>query len=573
MAEIILVNNYYPLGYFSQVNLTDFADTKPEHFWSSQELFPPAEEWVEIDFDRERPLNFVDFEISNKPITIKIEFLNATTGEYEEIVPKDFIDPDFMIHYLPSDNNPWSYFEAHFSVVQTRKIKITFARREDPFPFPSSPQFPWSIDVRNLRAIHLIQTLDEFLEDTGVDILGNEYRTDLEVFDAENVLDFDEDTFWQSQPNPSRFAVEYLYFDMREGWRVGTMGWCNSQVLDSSDEIEGATMSDIELKFLDGVVIDEVYLDPVTFGPIMNIYYSLDDEADWDDKLWIPIPRQYTVKRGFHSLPSPTFVKFVKLEFTNLAAAPYNTLDYPDTKPIEYLKFPSWVRNYFLNIYPVTPDGPRTQENVEQITVNPTEIGFMNPKDRFSVAHKEMAQRPDSFEEANVEVKDFIDTTVSGVEITPTDSEIQFNPPTIFRGGLSRLIDTSRALGRWVSNFSELPWGEEIAPEPLPAPDMQSRHDMTEAHAALKYPAMYFPRAARHGYQIVEAIRPAKIAYFIALREISFHRRDFTVEFDEQFYAESLDDDDHVVVNEFELDNWRYVVTQYGGDEPAIAGF
>lgn len=558
MADPILVNNYYPLGYFSLANLDQFAVTTPEQFWASEELYPEAEEWLEIDFDRERPLNFIDFEICNKPITISIFYLDLNS-EWQEVIPKDFIDPTFMIHYLPSDNNPWTYFEAHFDLVQTRKLKILFIRRSDPFPFPDSALFPWSIEVRNLRAIHLIQALDEFLEDSGVDVLGNEYRTDLEVFDAENVLDEDTDTFWQSQPNPSRFAVEYLYFDMREGWRIGTMGWCNTQILDTDDEIEGATMADIELKFLDGVVIDEIYLDPVTLGPTMNIYYSLDDQADWDDKMWIPITQQYTLKKGFHSLPSPTFVKFVKLEFTALAAAPYNTLDYPDTRPIEYRKYPTWVRNYFLNIYPFQPEGKNTQEGIEIITIDPTALGFMNPTDRFSTQYSELVAHPDTYMKGESEVIDFMKETVSGVPITPTDDEIHFRAPSLFRSGVESLIDSTRALGRWVGSL-ESPWMVEITPEALTEPNFQSREDLSDVPLELQYPAMYFPRKCRHGYQVVEAIRPSKIAYFVAIREISFHRRDYTVEFDEPFYIETLDDDSHIALNEFESDNFGYVV-------------
>lgn len=54
--------------------------------------------------------------------------------------------------------------------------------------------------------------------DEGIDFLGNSYRSAVSFNDVGNVSTLDgeaQDRYWLSKPNPSRFAVENMYFDMR----------------------------------------------------------------------------------------------------------------------------------------------------------------------------------------------------------------------------------------------------------------------------------------------------------------------------------------------------------------------
>jgi hypothetical protein len=53
--------------------------------------------------------------------------------------------------------------------------------------------------------------------DEGVDYLGNSYRSAVRASQAQavNTVTGSENTIWLSKPNPSRFAVESLYFDVR----------------------------------------------------------------------------------------------------------------------------------------------------------------------------------------------------------------------------------------------------------------------------------------------------------------------------------------------------------------------
>lgn len=65
--------------------------------------------------------------------------------------------------------------------------------------------------------------------DEGIDFLGNSYRSGVRLSTAGNAssLNGDPNAVWLSKPNPSRFAVENLYFDMRPSRDVPTYGRIN----------------------------------------------------------------------------------------------------------------------------------------------------------------------------------------------------------------------------------------------------------------------------------------------------------------------------------------------------------
>lgn len=55
--------------------------------------------------------------------------------------------------------------------------------------------------------------------DSGTDFLGNTYRSAVAVYNVDNTNTTDGDAadrIWMSKPNPSRFAVENLYYDIRQ---------------------------------------------------------------------------------------------------------------------------------------------------------------------------------------------------------------------------------------------------------------------------------------------------------------------------------------------------------------------
>lgn len=558
--DVILVNNYYPIGYFAQQNTLDFAQNPPAKFWASVEDDAGTQEWLLYDFGRSRTVNFVDFNITQKPINFMIQWLDTDGVTWHDVTPINSIESSFSVNYLSSTENPWHYVECYFSQVDTNQIKITFTRRNEAFPLPTSDPFKWSIEVKDFRAMHTIPTIDEYTYDEGTDILGNSYRTNLITYDSSNVIDEDvpgeSPTYWQSQPNPSRFAVEALYFDLRAGWQQGTQAYLDEW---TQADLNTRSQSDMEMFYEDGTVIDEIYIDPVTQGQDMHIYYSLDDTPDWDNKLWTPVPRSYILKKGFHALPAPTFVRYIKLEFTNLAPTPYQTPDYPPLPPIQYRLYPTWVEDYFANILPWGPD---QQSNV--VTIDPTTFGFEKVQDLLNSSFTDV-RSPTIGTSTDDELRNFI-ATLANPTTADLEAKINFYSPLMWQGDLISNLDMSRALSRVANQPSVLTndtgWNAELGLPISAAPDVQSTTDMTAAIEEKYRPSMWFPRRCRHSYRIIEAERTSKIAYFVAINTVGFYRRDFTTEFDELYYVESLDDAAHVELNQFTEADWRFVVNQ-----------
>jgi hypothetical protein len=630
-ATAIVINDHYPLGYFAEANI-NFVSS-PNQFWSSVEKFPTEEDSLTFNLGSLRQINFIDFEIAYKPIDIVIEYddngtwkpieptdqfqtsfavtylpAKENSWDYFECtfnkVQTQFIrltfkrrDQNFPVD--SADPFPWSIDIRNTRLMHTvRELADTLESTLIPAVnfLPSSGM----VDGDRFYLVHsdsgfgvgsiveytngdwheipyygLVQEVgnvqaDLFIEDQGVDILGNTFRTNLTTNNPDNVLDLEDDrnpTVWQSQPNPSRNAVEAIYFDLRTNYTGVTMGYLDTQHLDETKGLDGRSMAELAVYSLDGVVIDEVFIDPITLGPDMHIYYSLDDEADWDYKLWIPVPRSYKLTKGYHSLPRPTFVKYVKIEFTNLSASPYEPITYPDLGPVRFRRFPSWVQDFFNDVF-LEKAIDKSVVTTETIDVDPLVLGFQTPTDNFSTSLYE-EQRKRASIDTDSELKGFItdlqsqSSTVADIQLQ-SESQIQFKSPVMWQGDLINQLDTSRALSRKAQEdndgFRETGWNAE---QPLPTYDpisVQSASDLSQAKREKHIPSMWFPRKCRHEYQIVEGERPGNIAYFVSLRKVSFARRDYTVPYDEQLYFETLDDDSHQEVNEFVQEDWRYVV-------------
>lgn len=558
--DTVLINNNYPLDYAALTGLAQPL-TPPNQFWASAEQLAPAADWLILDLGTTRPINFVSFEICMKPFDLTFEYKNSL-GNWVPIVS----DPDFPATlstvFIPSQNNPFQIFEYHFTLVQTQFVRITFTRRTDPFPLKTSAPFEYSVEIRNARLIHLINSTTDYVADSGVDILGNAYRTTLKGYDSINVVDDDTTTFWQSQPNPVRDAVEALYFDLRQGFVDGTMGFLDQQRI---SDLDGRTQENIESFFQNGVVIDEIYIDPITFGPDMNIYYSTDEDSDWEGKLWIPVPRRYVLKKGYHSLPQPTLTKFVKLEFTNLSAVPYNPINYPNSPPITFRRFPTWVQNYFETTQPMVPTLALATAKVD---IDPLTFGFQNYTDNLDSGYSHYRDITINVPDPDTQIQNFILTlqreTESSQSASPVESQIQFRSIIMWQEDLINQLDNSRALSRKAKeprdDQLDTGWNAELT-LPLNAPvTVQSTPDLSVSLTDKKRPSMFFPRLCRHAYQLVKGGYAEKIAYYVSIREVSFHRRDYTIEFDEPLYVETLDDESHIEVNDFVQNDWRYEV-------------
>lgn len=549
--DVTLVNTYYPISYFTDEGIVAIQSTQASRFWASEEKLPPAADSLTFDLGRVRPVNFFSLEISNKPIDLHFEYSTDNVTWQELPIDPNFT-PQLQLVYFPNNASTWAQVENHFQLTQVRYVRVTFTRRTDPFPTSEDDLFLWSIEVRDARPMYVLSSSEDYLTDVGVDILGNSYRTDQDLFPATNATDGDETTYWQSQPNPSRFAVEAMYFDMRHDSIVGTMGYLEQFEL---GDIDSLSMADVEIYPPGGVVIDEIYIDPITLGPSMHIYYSLDDTADWDSKLWVPVNRHYILKKGFHALPDPTYVKFVKLEFTNLTPIPYNA---PESNPLEvtYRKYPIWVQTYFAS----EKDTPETFiDPLDRVTIEPLKLGFTRDLDLLNSGLE--IRQPAANDDTAKEIQDFMARLSSPQQPTETqediESQIEYFTPTMYQSDLNGQVNLDHAMGR-LATQGESPWAiEERLPRDLP-PTVQSVPDLSQAVDEKIMPIMWFPFTCRHAYQIVKAVRDAKVAYHVAIREVQLHRRDYTSDYDEPYYIETFASPDNIDTSTYVQDDWRY---------------
>lgn len=366
--------------------------------------------------------------------------------------------------------------------------------------------------------------------ESGIDFLGNQYRSVLEITEpsSTNTLNGSPNKYWLSKPNPSRFAVENLYFD-----------------LDNNP------------------IIDHLLLDPITPGVYFNVYYSSEgspgtNEGEWENKLWTPVPKTFRMtKREHHALPEPIQAKYLKIEFSHLQAQHYAPGDF--AQPILYKKHPKWVLDYFL----ARLDSDRLNEaritgkiaiifdaldlaynyyldDLTQEPNRPVEInsGFVDDVNRFFSNRGDFSDKvdPDVLEKINLSLQ-----------------------PYQTQGGLLKR-DTmlgERTLLQADNSDSDYPTERRIS--------LSGDSDLinTRSQAIIfenNFPVMNFYLKSRHRYRQVKADFTYDRAYFVGVREIALTREQHTKAHDNQFYIEPPSDFENVETNDFLNDDGVLVV-------------
>lgn len=732
--DTIVANIHYPIGYFALEGINAKQEDVPDQFWSSVEKDAGQNDSLILDFGTSRPANFLTFELTPKPFDFVIEYDDGS-GNWLPVIGKDTNRYSLSMLYMPSMENPWAYFDHHFEKVVTQRIRITFTRRGEAWPLPSSVAFPFSVDIRGLRCMNVIADVNDHTPDVGTDILGNSFATAViehtpdavlpinlvknpraeqntnqwtayylsgtglalnrvtgdaptDVFNATNsatafeitgaptssALLFYSDasqavpvfagetlnlsayvkrvtanvttisvnarlfdvngvyfnevaipsasattgldawqrlsgsyvvpantgfvavevlvntntstttarisgvqitkgatlynyidptplTYWQSQPNPTKNAVEALYFDLRLSAQPGTMDLLDTL---SMDDLEGRTQSDVELYYVNGQIVDEIFVDPVYPGSNMQFYYSFDDEGDWDEKLWIPIPRNYICKKGYHSLPSPQVVRYFKIEFSNLPALPYQPVEYPTMPQVTYREFPTWVVEFFNSTVPVELP-PTSLEQIEKIIYEPLDL-FKKIDDRMGVSFEQMRQdiEKDHTPEIKSQIEQLLGMQIDQTPQTAIESNINYNSVVMWQRDLMMQLDPTHAAARKVTEprvgQTDTGFNAELGLPAYIPPLQQSVNDLTETAIDKLLPAMWFPRLCRHGYKIVQGSLDSKIAYSVAIRQVAFHRRNYLLANDEPVYIETLDDSVHILNNDFAIGDSAYFI-------------
>lgn len=376
--------------------------------------------------------------------------------------------------------------------------------------------------------------------DDGVDFLGNQYRS-VVVNNSANfistALGADPDAYWLSKPNPSKFAVENLYFDMRKAWdRI-------------SDDDEPETVIDES-----AVVVDRMIVDPITPGVYFNIYYSNEgnpgtNEAQWENKLWTRVPKTYRAeRRETHVFPEPVRAKYIKIEFSHLQARHYAPGNFQ--QPIRYKKHPKWVLDYFLARVATDQSNPFLAERVaviydaidlaynyylDDLGQEPSTTIDVNNTVREQVVNF-LSDRSDVSDRIDLTTLDKIDLTLNSFRQHPA---LRGNPNTL-------LADYARQTVDYTASYPT----ELRAPAAIANSDVSSlnrdRVVMEQNH-----PVMFFFLTCRHGYREVEATLTHDRAYFVGVRQLSFLRDNYMTAFDTATYIETASDTENVERNEF----------------------
>lgn len=137
----------------------------------------------------------------------------------------------------------WYHYQTNVYPVVAAAMQLRIQRKFD----AQMGNSPYVVGIKET----LIRRNAYALEDTRLaiedqqDALGNNIKSYVKVWDANNVIDNNSSTFWKSFPCPDPNGVVALYLDTRDQ--------------DGSPQL-----------------IDTVYIDPVYAGNVLNFYYSND---------------------------------------------------------------------------------------------------------------------------------------------------------------------------------------------------------------------------------------------------------------------------------------------------------
>lgn len=374
--------------------------------------------------------------------------------------------------------------------------------------------------------------------DEGVDFLGNRFRSVVVKSSSEhtNTVDgADTDKIWLSGPQPSRFAVVSQYFD-------------------ESDDGEPR-------------VIDRVLLDPVTPGVFFHIYYSNEGEptdliSEWENKLWIPVPRTYrATKRDTFALPEPIRAKYIKIEYSHLQAQSYTSGNFE--QPIRYKKHPKWVLDYFLaRTAAFRQEQSQFVANRVGVIYDAVDLAYNYYLDDIRqepeapvVAVNEQAQNLERFLGNRTDLSDQVDPDT----LTKIDLALQ---PYVQHPGLGASLDS--LLGRQVIHDSTdtlLDYPVELEPDTSTLTDREvPRLHNRQVVFEQQFPVMFFYLTARHRYREVSATLTHNRAYFAGVREVAFTREHYTEASDTNMYIEAGGDYVNAERNDFVNDDGTLLV-------------
>lgn len=347
--------------------------------------------------------------------------------------------------------------------------------------------------------------------DSGTDFLGNVYRSLVITSDTDSA-------YWLSKPNPSKFAVESRYFDVRDG--------------------------------RDPVVIDRMLLNPITPGIWASVYFSNDpipgtDEASWEHLLWERIPYNFhCTQNQVHAFPQPITAKYVKVEFSHLQARYYAPGNFQ--KAITYKKYPKWVLDYYLALYDTSSHSVSASNTVVYDALDLAYNYYLD----------DLQTSPDSptTTESVTNVSALTTFLASDTEDSQIDQQTLSQIKTSFRPFLNTPFAQGKS-GFLLNDYIQAPNPSNYSVESI----LEASTDTTQVSSLDRdrlvleknFPVMSFYLTCRHAYRVSVATFENDRAYFAGVKDIVFTREHYASKFDQDFYLESVGDNLNVQFNDF----------------------
>lgn len=314
----------------SQAQVDPYQQNPQHRFWVSGERWmdDPAEETLEVRLAGDRLINYITFETSRFPHQVVAEVYETSMARWVEVHRRYLTDSNPRLlshdsevtrrggHPLHSSPNHWERISVRIPAMTGSRFRLRMQRIEGVPPKTLSRaaalgavrqavEVPYSLGVRSLDLGYRVTSRADFdfldPEAGGVlgqtrDVAGSSVQFTVKENSPQRLLE--DEGHWRCEPQPVNYAVVNLYLDTRGGG--------------------------------DGTVIDRFFLDPTHVGPHFTLYYSNDPQetdgtdAFYEERGWTPIPRDYTLQKGYVHLP-PTRARYWKFEFTNLVAEPYES--------------------------------------------------------------------------------------------------------------------------------------------------------------------------------------------------------------------------------------------------------
>lgn len=370
------------------------------------------------------------------------------------------------------------------------------------------------------------------IADSGTDYLGNSFRSVVVERPTTNltmVERSDRYKSWMSKPNPSKFAVESLYFDVRDS-------------LDNPG------------------VVNRVLIDSITPGVFFHVYYSDlgnpgTDNESWDDRVWQRIPRTFRLdQRKTFALPEPITANYIKVEFTHLQARHYDPGEYQT--PVTYYKHPKWVLDHFYSIY--------LGWNASNEILAPSQTLRYDAFDLYySYFKDDILESPDFPTVGDVSIDS---EAWNGFLSMTTEEELDnLDSSTIsqIRTNVDRFTQhplVNGALGSTLRDYS-LPRdiyttysGEQMS-ELISNTDLVSTEDREAVLLDRQFPVMSFHLPSRHLYKVSKSVFENNRAYFVGIRELVFERDYYAADSDGQVYIETAGDETNIESNDLDAAN------------------